>query len=314
MSGEALDDAHRPAATGAVPGCAFGERWQRHRFASLSGEQGASQREQLFAEAVGQQAVTADAHEAPGQHVEEEAALEVHRIESHDALLIAVRIIAPAEADALAVEASDAVVGNRHAVGVASEITQDMLGSAEGRLGVGVPFLVAQLVDHLREVRRVTEGSGRTAQLEKAPAIELAESCKELFAEDPAQGWYRQQEHGMGGRDPALMIGRQSAAGNDAVDMVVGQQVRSPGVQDGQESDLCAEAPGIGSDFEQGLGDSFEEQIENRPARSQSQRVQFVRQGEDDMEVVGVEQIALLRLKPSLAGLCLAFWTTAGSA
>src|SRR6185503_19475192 len=57
-----------------------------------------------------------------------------------------------------------------------------------------------------------------------------------------------------------------------------------------------------------------EEQIENRPARSQCQRVQFVGQGEDDVEVVGVQQIALLRLQPSLASLRLAFWTTAGSA
>ena len=49
------------------------------------------------------------------------------------------------------------------------------------------------------------------------------------------------------------MIGRQSAAGNDAVDMVMGQQVRTPCMQDGEEPDLCAEALGIGGDFEQGL-------------------------------------------------------------
>ena len=70
----------------------------------------------------------------------------------------------------------------------------------------------------------------------------------------------------MAGVDPALMIGRQSAAGNDAVDMVMGQQVRSPGVQDGEESDLCAEALGIGGDFEQGLGAGIEQQIEQWPA------------------------------------------------
>ena len=37
-------------------------------------------------------------------------------------------------------------------------------------------------------------------------------------------------------------------------------------------------------------------------------------EGEDNMEVVGVQQIALLDLEPSHAGLCLAFWTTARSA
>ena len=81
----------------------------------------------------------------------------------------------------------------------------------------------------------------------------MAESGEELFAKDGAQDGNWQQEHRMAGGDPALMIGRQSAAGNDAVDMVMGQQVRTPRVQDGEESDLRAESFGIGGDFEQGL-------------------------------------------------------------
>ena len=108
----------------------------------------------------------------------------------------------------------------------------------------------------------------------------------------------------MAGWIQRLVIGRQSAAGNDAVDMVMGQQVRSPCVQDGEESDLCAQAPGIGGDFEQGLGTGIEQQIKHWPARSQCQRVQFVGQGEDDMEVVGVQQIALLDLEPSVLRAC----------
>lgn len=70
----------------------------------------------------------------------------------------------------------------------------------------------------------------------------------------------------MAGRNPALMIGRQSAAGNDCVNMIVGQQVRSPRVQDGEEPDLCAEAPGISSHFEQGLGTGIEQQVKQWPA------------------------------------------------
>jgi len=45
----------------------------------------------------------------------------------------------------------------------------------------------------------------------------------------------------MAGVDPALMISRQSAGGNDRVDMVMGQEVRTPRVQDGEEPDLGAE-------------------------------------------------------------------------
>ena len=107
------------------------------------------------------------------------------------------------------------------------------------------------------------------------------------------------------------MIGRQSAAGDDAVDMVMGQQVLTPGMQDGEEADLSAEPFRIGSHFEQGLGAGLEQQVEKWPGRSQRQRVQFVGQGEDNVEVVGVEQIALLCLEPSPAGLRLALGAAA---
>ncbi len=46
----------------------------------------------------------------------------------------------------------------------------------------------------------------------------------------------------------------------------MGQQVGTPCVQDGEESDLGAEAFGIGGDFEQGLGTGLEQQVEQWPA------------------------------------------------
>ena len=174
------------------------------------------------------QAIAADAHEAFWQYMQEKATEEVYGIEGHDALLAAVRIIAPAEADALPVEGGDAVVGDGHAVGVTAEVTQDMLGPAEGRLDMGVPVLVFQLLDQVLEYGRITERGGWTSQLERSLAVEAAEPCEELVTEDSAQDWNRHQEHRMAGRDPALVIGRQSAAGNDGVDMVMGQQVRIP--------------------------------------------------------------------------------------
>jgi hypothetical protein len=106
------------------------------------------------------------------------------------------------------------------------------------------------------------------------------------------------QEQRVAGRDPSLVVGRQAAGGDDAVDMVMGQQVRAPGMQDGEKSDLGAEPFGIGGHFKQSLGAGLEEQIENRLGRSERQRVEFVGQGEDDMKVVGVEQVALLCLEP----------------
>ena len=83
------------------------------------------------------------------------------------------------------------------------------------------------------------------------------------------------------------------------------EQVLTPGMQDGEESDLGAEPFGIGGHLEQGPGAGLEQQVEV-PGSSERQRVQFVGQGEDDMEVVGVEQVPLLGFEPSPAGLRLA--------
>jgi hypothetical protein len=80
--------------------------------------------------------------------------------------------------------------------------------------------------------------------------------------------------------------------------MVMAEQVRTPGVQDGEESDLGAEALGIGGHLEQGLGTGLEQQIEEWFGRSERQRVQFVGHGEDDVKVVGVDEVALLCLEP----------------
>jgi len=98
------------------------------------------------------------------------------------------------------------------------------------------------------------------------------------------------------------------------MDMVMNQEVRTPGVQDGEESDLRTEMIGIAGHLEQGLGAGIEEQIEERLGRSHPQRVQLVGQREDDMEVVGVDEIALLKLEPSPACLRLAFRAAPGSA
>jgi hypothetical protein len=107
-------------------------------------------------------------------------------------------------------------------VGVTAKIAQDVFGPAEGRLGVDVPSLLAQLVDQLFEARRIKESSGWTSQVEQALAIEMVKAGEELLAEDGAQDGNRHEEHRMAGVDPALMISRQSTAGDDGVDMVMG--------------------------------------------------------------------------------------------
>jgi hypothetical protein len=78
---------------------------------------------------MGQKAKVADAHEAGGKHVEQEAAQELLDRQGHQTLLVAVRGVSPAKGDLVAFQGDQAVIGDRRAVGVAAEITENRLGA-----------------------------------------------------------------------------------------------------------------------------------------------------------------------------------------
>ena len=110
----------------------------------LDGEQALTEGQEGGAPAISQEAERADADKAAGQDVEPEAAQELLRTERHHSLLIPVGIILPTESNLVILESHEAMVGDRHAMGVAGEITQHMMGTAEGWLGVDDPVLTEQ--------------------------------------------------------------------------------------------------------------------------------------------------------------------------
>jgi hypothetical protein len=110
----------------------------------LLGEQALTERQESGAPPIGQEPERADADKAARQNVEQEAAQELLRIERHPSLLIPVGIILPAKGNPVPVEGYEAVVGDGHAMGVAGEITQHMVGAAERWLGIDHPVLTEQ--------------------------------------------------------------------------------------------------------------------------------------------------------------------------
>ena len=91
-----------------------------------------------------QKAKVADAHEAGGKHVEQEAAQELLDRKGHQALLVAVRGVSPAKGNLPTLEGDQAVIGDRHAVGVAAEITENVFWTTEGRFAVDHPVLTEE--------------------------------------------------------------------------------------------------------------------------------------------------------------------------
>jgi hypothetical protein len=83
------------------------------------------------------------------------------------------------------------------------------------------------------------------------------------------------------------------------------EQVLSPGVQDGDHTDLGSEVLRIGCDFQQRLRSGSEQQIVKQAGVLQSQDIQLVRYREDYVEIAGVEEFAFPSRQPALASLCL---------
>jgi tetratricopeptide (TPR) repeat protein len=87
-----------------------------------------------------------DFDEARWQDVEKKASDELDGIECQDLTAVPIRRVPPAKSDVIILHFKQAAVGDGHTVGVASEIAQNMLRSAEGRLGVDHQFFLPELL------------------------------------------------------------------------------------------------------------------------------------------------------------------------
>ena len=148
-------------------------------------------------------------------------------------------VVAPAEADLTVLDGEEAVVGDGDAVGVLAEVVEDLVGAGEGGLGVDDPLGLAEGLEVAGEGVGVIERGEGVAELEPAGAKGLLEQFEEETAEQAGQDPDGEEEAGAAG-DPAVTIGSDAAAGDDAVQVRVKREHLPPGMQDGEETDLGA--------------------------------------------------------------------------
>jgi hypothetical protein len=92
-------------------------------------------------------------------------------------------------------------------------------------------------------------------KLQGAIGVSLGQSLQHQVAE-PAGEDFDRQEKFAGGGDPTLVVGRETAAGNYAVEMRMEVQILAPAMQDAEEAEFHAET--FAGDGEQGLGGGME--------------------------------------------------------
>lgn len=179
------------------------------------------------------------------------------------------------------------------AMGVPGQILQHLFGTAERRLGIDHPADVGGCGQRLLEL------VGREAEFTLGER--RTESGQELAAKHPTQDANRQEE--VAGRGhPTGAIRGQPAAGHDAMDMRVELKVLAPGMQHGQGAGLGTQELGVGGQLEHGLGGGPHEQVVDDPRIGQGDRVEGVREREDEMEVRHGQQLGGAGLQPPCRG------------
>ena len=135
--------------------------------------------------AVGEQAVVADAMEALGQDVDQEAADELVGGQRHR--LVSARpvdaVVLVSEGDAALVGLDEAVIRDGDAVGVARQIGEYGLGPAERLLGVDHPLGLAQRLEIGIERSALGESPMIGEEPETAGGVRCAQHLEEEAAE-----------------------------------------------------------------------------------------------------------------------------------
>src|SRR5438876_105416 len=248
----------------------------------------------------------AEAGEAVGHHVEQEAAEELIDVEVHDLPTVAVGVVPPAEVDAAVGDRAEAVVGDGDAVRVAAEIREHMVGPGEGRLAVDDPGLLAQRGEPRRERGGRAERSQAASEMQFAPIERPLQTGEIAAAEDLGQGADREEEVGPSG-NPAPAIGHECAAGHDAVNVHVLSERLAPGVEHGGHAEVTAEVARIATEARQRGGSGVKEQPIDQARVALRQRVEGVGEREDDVKVRNRQDLAPARGEPAFGGHALAF-------
>src|SRR6266404_886073 len=100
--------------------------------------------QELGASPVGKESEVPDAHETFGKHVQQEAAQEFIERKSQQLLFVVVSGVAPTKSDHLLGKRDQAMIGDGHAMGVAAQILEHILGATERWFRVHHPVLSEQ--------------------------------------------------------------------------------------------------------------------------------------------------------------------------
>jgi len=158
------------------------------------------------------------------------------------------------------VHRDQAPVGDRDAMGVAREVGEHRLGSAERLLRIDHPFRASERGEEGSERCGICECCVLTEELETSGLVSRDQLLQEQPPEQCRQ-YLDAQKVVRSARNPLGAIRRQTTARHHHMHMRMVRQRRAPRVQNRHEADASAQMPACGCDLERGLGRCLEQQI-----------------------------------------------------
>src|SRR5260370_37651240 len=169
-------------------------------------------------------------------------------------------------------------------MGVAAQIAEHIFWASERTLRVDHPVLSEQWSQPRRKGSRLSEELQVSMKVELAIMKGALERFVELSAKDVTEHLDGKKEI-VAWFDPARVIGRQSTGWHHAMNMWVGREFLTPGMQNTEEANFCTEGSGIAGHFEESFCTGAKQEIVEDLLVLQDQRCQMPRKRQDHLTV-----------------------------
>ena len=195
-------------------------------------------------------------------------------------------IIPPTELNLVLVKRDQTMIGDGDPMGVAAQVAKHFFGSTKGSFDVDDPFAGMHLASEPTEVFGFTQVSNGSGEFQRTVGDGSAESIQKLATEDSGEHLLGQEE-AWRARNPNGLIRGQPAGRHDTVDVGMELEVLTPGMQDAEETDPCAESFRIGSNLDQRIGHAAKQQGIECGRVLEEEWMELVGESEHHVEVGG---------------------------
>jgi hypothetical protein len=162
----------------------------------------------------------------------------------HGLLSVAVCIVPPEEGNIAVMDVEDTVITDGDPVGISAEVLKDPFGAIKGRFAIDDPFFIIEMASERFEGSGFLEMADTAGEYKITRFKAVLEEVKELASEQRRHDPYGNEE-AFAAWHPAFPFRRQTAAGDNTVDVGMIHEVLSPGVQNAYDTCPRAEMLGI---------------------------------------------------------------------